>query len=36
MEGKEAFNQTQQIQQTEIKEGDLVLKHDSITEMDIL
>jgi hypothetical protein len=36
MEGKEAFDQTRQIRQTEIKEGDLVLKHDSITEMDML
>jgi hypothetical protein len=35
MEGKEAFDQTRQIRQTEIKEGDLVLKHDSITEIDM-
>jgi hypothetical protein len=35
MEGKEAFDQTRQIRQTEIKEGDLVLKHDSIAEIDM-
>jgi len=36
MEGKESFNQTRQIRQTEIKEGDLVLKHNSITKVDML
>ena len=35
MEGKEAFDQTRQIRQAEIKEGDLVLKHDSIAEIDM-
>jgi len=35
MEGKESFDRTRQIRQTEIKEGDLVLKHNSITEVDM-
>jgi len=35
MEGKESFNRTRQIRQTEIKEGDLVLKHNSIAKVDM-
>ena len=35
MEGKEAFDQTRQIRHAEIKEEDLVLKHDSIAEIDM-
>jgi hypothetical protein len=35
MEGKEAFDRTHQIRQEEIKEGDLVLRHDSIAEIDM-
>jgi len=35
MEGKESFDRTRQIRQTEIKEGDLVLKYNSITEVDM-
>lgn len=35
MESKEYFDQTQQIHRTEIKEGDLVLRHDSFAEIDI-
>src|SRR4030081_1181299 len=35
MEGKEAFDRTHQIRQEEIKEGDLVLWHDSIAEIDM-
>jgi len=35
MEGKESFDQTRQIRQTEIKEGDLVLKYNSIAEVDM-
>jgi hypothetical protein len=35
MEGKEAFDRTRQIRQKEIKEGDLVLWHDSIAEIDM-
>jgi hypothetical protein len=35
MEGKEAFDRTRQIHQKEIKEGDLVLRHDSIAEIDM-
>ena len=35
MEGKESFDRTRQIRQTEIKEGDLVLKHNSIAEVDM-
>src|SRR3979490_98374 len=30
IEGKEAFDRTRQIRQKEIKEGDLILRHDSI------
>jgi hypothetical protein len=35
MEGKDSFDRTWQIRQTEIKEGDLVLRHDSIAEIDM-
>jgi len=35
MEGKESFDRTRQIRQTEIKEGDLVLKYNSIAEVDM-
>mgnify|MGYP003623026401 CR=1 FL=1 len=35
MEGKEAFDRTRQICHTEIQEGDLVLCHDSIAEIDM-
>jgi hypothetical protein len=35
IEGKESFNQSCQIWQAEIKEGDLVLQHDSIAEIDM-
>jgi hypothetical protein len=35
IEGKESFNQSRQIRQTEIEEGDLVLRHDSIAEIDM-
>ena len=35
MEGKEAFDRTCQIRSIEIKEGDLVLRHDSIAEIDM-
>ena len=35
MEGKEAFDRTRQIRSIEIKEGDLVLRHDSIAEIDM-
>lgn len=35
MEGKEAFDATRQIRWAEIKEGDLVLRHDSIAEIDM-
>ena len=35
IEGKESFNQSYQIWQVEIKEGDLVLQHDSIAEIDM-
>jgi len=35
MEGKESFDRTCQIRQTEIKEGDLVLKHNSIAKVDM-
>ena len=35
MEGKESFDATRQIRWEEIKEGDLVLRHDSIAEIDI-
>jgi len=35
MEGKESFDRTRQIRQTEIKEGNLVLKHNSIAEVDM-
>jgi hypothetical protein len=36
IEGKESFDQSRQIRQAEIKEGDLVLQHDSIAEIDML
>jgi hypothetical protein len=36
IEGKESFDQSRQIQQSEGKEGDLVLRHDSITEINML
>jgi len=35
MEGKESFDRTCQIRQTEIKEGDLVLKYNSIAKVDM-
>jgi hypothetical protein len=35
MEGKESFDQSRQIRQSEIKEGDLVLRHDSIAEINM-
>ena len=35
MEGKESFDQSRQIRQTEITEGDLVLRHDSVAEIDM-
>jgi hypothetical protein len=35
IKGKESFNQSCQICQAEIKEGDLVLRHDSIAEIDM-
>jgi len=35
IEGKESFDQSRQIRQAEIKEGDLVLRHDSIAEIDM-
>jgi hypothetical protein len=35
MEGKDSFNRTRQIRQIEIKKGDLVLRHDSIAEIDM-
>src|SRR6202011_5709172 len=35
MESKEAFDRTRQIRSIEIKEGDLVLRHDSIAEIDM-
>jgi len=35
MEGKESFDRTRQIRQTEIKEGDLVLKHNFIAKVDM-
>jgi hypothetical protein len=35
MEGKDSFDRTQQIRQAEIKKEDLVLKHDSIAEIDM-
>jgi len=35
MEGKESFDRTRQIRQTEIKEGDFVLKYNSIAEVDM-
>lgn len=35
MESKEYFDQTEQIRSTEIKEGDLVLQHDSFAEIDM-
>jgi hypothetical protein len=35
MEGKEAFDRTRQIRSIELKKGDLVLRHDSIAEIDM-
>jgi hypothetical protein len=35
IEGKESFNASRQIRWQEIKEGDLVLRHDSIAEIDM-
>jgi len=35
IKGKESFDQSCQIRQAEIKEGDLVLQHDSIAEIDM-
>jgi len=35
MEGKESFDRTRQIRQAEIKKGDLVLKYNSIAEVDM-
>ena len=35
IEGKESFDQSHQIRQTEIKEKDLVLRHDSVAEIDM-
>jgi hypothetical protein len=35
MEGKESFDRSRQIRQAEIKEGDLVLRYDSIAEIDM-
>jgi hypothetical protein len=35
MEGKDSFDRTHQIHHTEIKKGDLVLRHDSIAETDM-
>jgi len=35
MEGKESFDQSRKICQSEIKEGDLVLQHDSIAEINM-
>jgi hypothetical protein len=35
IEGKESFNQSRQIWQTEIEEGDLVLQHNSIAEINM-
>jgi len=35
IEGKESFDQSRKICQSEIKEGDLVLQHDSIAEIDM-
>ena len=35
MEGKEAFDQTRQVRQAEIKKEDLVLKHDSVAKIDM-
>jgi hypothetical protein len=35
IEGKESFDQSRQIRQTEIEEGDLVLQHDSIAKIDM-
>jgi len=35
IKGKESFDQSRQIRQAEIKEGDLVLQHNSITEIDM-
>jgi len=35
MEGKESFDQSRQICQSEIEEGDLVLRHDSIVEINM-
>jgi len=32
MEGKDSFDRTRQIRHTEIKEGDLVLRHDSVAK----
>jgi hypothetical protein len=35
IEGKESFDQSRQICQSEIEEGDLVLQHDSIVEINM-
>lgn len=35
IKGKEFFDRTQQIQQAGVKEGDLVLQHDSVAEIDM-
>jgi hypothetical protein len=35
IEGKESFDQSYQIRQAEIKEGDLVLQHNSIAEINM-
>ena len=35
MAGKEAFDATKQIRQEEIREGDLVLLHDAVREVDM-
>jgi len=36
IKGKESFDQSRQIRQAEIKEGDLVLQHNSIIEINML
>jgi hypothetical protein len=35
IKGKESFNQSYQIRQAEIKEGDLVLQHNFIAKIDM-
>jgi hypothetical protein len=35
IEGKEFFDRARQIQQAGVKEGDLVLRHDSVAEINI-